>query len=493
MRTESDNFIANFPLKAGNDGNGEKHDGNTKCYTPYTDLYNRSRKAVGGASRSLHAFCYKQAGIQIISVIMRKYISINSKGNKIFLFSVFIILVSCAAGSKSEQKTDLSSETKEHMTVVSDTIEVLMTGAEQTDKYFPSLKDMNIAVVANQTSMIGETHLVDTLKSSGINIKKVFALEHGFRGEVQAGEIIANDVDEKTGIPIVSLYGGNKKPKPEMLKDIDLIIFDIQDVGARFYTYISSLHYVMEAAAENGKKILVLDRPNPNGHYVDGPILNMKHKSFVGMHPVPIVHGMTIGEYARMINEEGWLKGKKKCDLEVITCKGYDHTTLYELPVKPSPNLVNMASIYLYPSLCLFEGTNVSVGRGTEFPFQVIGFPENPVGEFVFTPRSVTAAKTPPFMDVECKGYDLREYGKTTMANARKINLEWLIEFYKVHPDKENFFEKNNMFILLSGNTELKEQLVSGAGEEEIRSSWKTGLEEFKLIRKKYLLYPDFE
>lgn len=365
-------------------------------------------------------------------------------------------------------------------------------GAEQMDSVLPLISGKKIAVVANQTSLVNGVHLVDTLIALGVAVQKVFALEHGFRGEVQAGEHIKSGKDPKTGVPIVSLYGNNKKPKAEVLKDVDLIIFDIQDVGARFYTYISSLHYIMESAAENGKTVLVLDRPNPNGFYVDGPVLNMEHKSFVGMHPVPIVHGMTVAEYAQMINGEGWLAGGVQCDLKVVLCSNYDHSVLYELPVKPSPNLVNQAAIYLYPSLCLFEGTFVSVGRGTDFPFQVIGMPDYSPGTFRFTPRSVAAAKKPPHMDIECKGYDLRDSANNVLK-TRCINLNWLLTMYTNCPDKKNFFENDGMFTLLAGGKVLREQMETGMGEAEIRKSWEKELTFFKTIRKKYLLYKDFE
>lgn len=368
----------------------------------------------------------------------------------------------------------------------------LLTGAEQTNLYFPLLKDKRIAVVANQTSVIGTVHLVDSLQASGFTISKVFSLEHGFRGVAQAGEVVKNEKDAKTGISIISLYGSSKKPKPEHLTDVDVIVFDIQDVGARFYTYISSLHYIMEAAAENKVEVIVLDRPNPNGFYVDGPILNMKHKSFVGMHPIPIVHGMTIAEYAQMINGEDWLLNGVKCKLTSIPCANYNHKIRYHLPIPPSPNLTNMQAIYLYPSLCLFEGTIVSVARGTDFPFQAIGFPGNSVGDFKFTPKSVSAAKNPPHKDVECIGYDLRKWNDSIDKNGR-IELAWLLEFFKAYKNKTAFFESDGMFVLLSGSTELKNQILNNKSEEEIRKSWQQGLIDFKLIRKKYLLYEDFE
>lgn len=364
----------------------------------------------------------------------------------------------------------------------------IIVGAERTDEYLKLLKNKKVAITANQSSLVGNTHLIDSLQSLGINITKVFALEHGFRGNVQAGEHIKNGKDSKTGIPIVSLYGNSKKPKTEALKDVDIIIFDIQDVGARFYTYISSLHYIMEAAAENGKEIIVFDRPNPNGFYVDGPVLEEKHKSFVGMHPVPVVHGMTIGEYAQMINGEGWLKNKVKCKLTVIACVNYTHDDLYHLPVPPSPNLRTDNAILLYPSLCLFEGTTVSVARGTDFPFEAIGMPAFAKGNFKFTPKSVEAAKNPPHKDVECNGYDLRDKGKEIVL-AKEINLSWLIDFYRNCPDKKTFFEADGMFKLLAGTEQLRKQLEEGKTEEEIRESWKPALDKFLEIRKKYLLY----
>lgn len=425
---------------------------------------------------------------------MRKYIRQTAIRNKMIVFIQFCFLfMACeAADTKSEPQSENTKNTKEksELLLADTTVQV---GAARFNLYLPKMEGKRIAIVANQTSMVGNSHLVDTLISLGLEVKKVFALEHGFRGEVQAGETIKNDKDPKTGIPIVSLYGSNKKPKPEVLNDVDLIIFDIQDVGARFYTYISSLHYIMEAAAENDKEVFVFDRPNPNGFYVDGPILNMKHKSFVGMHPVPIVHGMTIGEYGQMINGEKWLSNKATCKLTVIPCQYYDHNTRYSLPIKPSPNLTNMTGIYLYPSICLFEGTIVSVARGTDFPFQAIGFPGNSIGDFEFTPKSVSAAKNPPHKDVLCKGYDLRTIPEEELSATSKINLKWLLEFYHSSGKKEHFFEKDGMFILLSGSPDLKKQILAGKTEAEIRNSWEEGLKNFKLIRKKYLLYKDFE
>lgn len=366
----------------------------------------------------------------------------------------------------------------------------IKVAAELTEKWLPLLKDKRVAVVTNQTGMIGEVHLVDSLVSLKVNVMKVFAPEHGFRGEADAGAHVKDEKDKRTGLSIVSLYGSNKKPSAAQVADVDLLLFDIQDVGVRFYTYISTLHYVMEAAAENGKGVIVLDRPNPNGFYVDGPVLKMEHKSFVGMHPVPLVHGMTIGEYAQMINGEGWLKNGLKCDLQVIKCEGYSHDRYYELPVRPSPNLPNMSSIYLYPSLGLFEGTIVSVGRGTDRPFQCIGYPGNPIGDFKFTPKSMPGAQDPPHRGKECTGIDLNEYGEIQSRLDRKIELNWLIGLYREAPDKKGFF--NNFFDKLAGGTDLRERVIKGEEPEEIRASWQAELNAFKKIREKYLLYDDF-
>lgn len=368
----------------------------------------------------------------------------------------------------------------------------LLNGAERTNLYFALLKNKNVAVVGNQSSMIGNTHLVDSLLAAGIQVKKVFCPEHGFRGVADAGENIKTYTDKKTGLPIVSLYGANKKPKPEQLKGIDIVVFDLQDVGARFYTYISTMHYVMEACAENNVEFIVLDRPNPNGFYVDGPVLDKRFKSFVGMHPVPIVHGMTVGEYAQMINEEKWLANAAKCKLQVIKIEGYTHHDFYQLPIKPSPNLSEMSAVYLYPSLCLFEGTIVSVGRGTNKPFQQIGHPDFKNMPHQFTPQSTSGAKNPLYMGQNCFGYNLAEDGNAFIQTKNyRMDLQWLIKCYDATPDKATFF--NNFFNNLSGNDVLKKQIIDGLSEEEIRKSWQKDLAEFKKIRKKYLLYEDFE
>lgn len=367
----------------------------------------------------------------------------------------------------------------------------IVVGAEQTENYLSLLQNKKVGIVANHTAFIDKTHLVDSLLSLKINVVKVFSPEHGFRGNADAGEKVNSEIDEKTQLPIVSLYGKNKKPNKEQMQGLDVMIFDIQDVGARFYTYISTMHYVMEACAENNIPLIILDRPNPNGHFVDGPILEEKYKSFIGMHPVPIVHGMTVGEYAQMINGEKWLENKVQCDLTVIKMKHYDHLSVYELPIKPSPNLPNMSSVYLYPSLCLFEGTPMSVGRGTEKPFQVLGHPKINSEKYSFTPKSMEGAKQPKLEGQFCKGYDLSEYGETCMRGLKKLNLFWLLDIYKNFPEKESFF--GSSFNLLAGTDQLQEQIKADKTEKEIYNSWQEGLKKFKITRKKYLLYRDFE
>ncbi len=343
--------------------------------------------------------------------------------------------------------------------------------------------------MANQTSRVGETHLVDTLLSLGIDVRAVFAPEHGFRGEAGAGEHVSDGKDPKTGIPVLSLYGKTKKPTPEMLQGIEVIVFDIQDVGARFYTYISTLHYVLEAAAENNLKAVVLDRPNPNGHYVDGPVLEEKYTSFVGMHPIPITYGLTIGELTGMILGEGWLASNP--DVAVIPCEGYTHNTPYSPPVRPSPNLPNDHVIALYPSLCWFEGAEVSVGRGTPFPFEVIGFPECANGSFTFTPKHIAGiAPNPPFENKICRGFDLRQVNTEQLS---QIDLHWLLEMYNSYPDKSRFFLSSGFFDKLCGTSSIREMVIAGKSADEIRASWQPALKQFKIKRKKYLLYPDFE
>ncbi len=365
-------------------------------------------------------------------------------------------------------------------------------GAERTEKYLHLLTGKKVALVANHTALVGTTHLADTLLSAGVQLVKIFAPEHGFRGNADAGEHISSYTDEKTGLPVISIYGKNFKPKPEDLKGIDIVVFDIQDVGVRFYTFLSTMHYVMEACAENNIPFLLLDRPNPNGYFVDGPVLDLKFSSFVGMHPIPLVHGMTLGELAKMINAEGWLKDGKQCKLEVIPCVGYTHSTMYRLPVKPSPNLPNMLSVYLYPSLGLFEGTVMSVGRGTEFPFQVYGHPGMKSTVFSFTPARMEGFdKNPLYKEQVCHGVDLRDFEERFVVDRREIILEWLQFAYRNVDDKENFF--NPFFSRLIGNDQVADMVKKGASITQIRKTWEKDVAEFKKMRKKYLLYNDFE
>jgi uncharacterized protein YbbC (DUF1343 family) len=364
-------------------------------------------------------------------------------------------------------------------------IQKIIPAAELTSEYFPLLKNKRIALLGNQTSKIGNTHLLDTLLKSKINVIKIFCPEHGFRGNIGAGEKVKTTIDSATKIRIISLYGKHYKPKPSELSDVDVILMDIQDVGVRFYTYLSTLHYMMEACAENGKKLIILDRPNPNSFYIDGPVLNLKYKSFVGLHPVPIVYSMTIGEYAQMINGEKWLKNNLQCNLTVIACSNYTHSSKYELPVHPSPNLLNMQSVYLYPSLALFEGTCINVGRGTAFPFQVFGNPLLNNCDFTYTPKSSNGS-IEMNQDVLCHGLDLRKYN---LPDSNKFSIRWLIFAYNNFPNKQEFF--NSFFYNLSGNGELIQQIKRGLSEEEIRKSWKNDIDKFNKIRSKYLIYSE--
>ena len=373
----------------------------------------------------------------------------------------------------------------------------IKTGAEQTEKYLPFLKGKRLAIVANPTSIIGKTSLIDSLKTLGINIVKVFGPEHGFRGTASAGAVVADSIDAKTGIPEISLYGKKSKPSKEDLADVDLMIFDIQDVGARFYTYINLLARVMEACAENNKEVIILDRPNPNGFSVDGPILDMKLKSGIGMFPIPVTHGMTMGELAQMYNGEGWLTNRVKCRVTIIPIANYTHAMEYVLPVAPSPNLNTPQSILLYPSLCLFEGTIISQGRGTYSPFTILGNPDlKGKYEFSFTPASIKGmSETPLHQDKVCYGLDLRKYDTSEFRKTGQINLKWLMELYQAYPFKDKFFDykQSNQignFDKLAGTTELKEQIIAGKSEKMIRDSWEPGLSDFKKLREKYLLYP---
>ncbi len=407
---------------------------------------------------------------------------------KILTFTVFsaIVFLACT-GNKKDIAT---GNEPNYAKLVSSEVGQIEPGAAQLAKYFPLIKGKKLGLVVNQTSRIGTTHLVDSLIELNANIVSIFAPEHGFRGEADAGEHVESGKDAKTGIPIISIYGSNKKPTKDQLKNIDIMIFDIQDVGVRFYTFISTLHYVMEACAEQGIPLLILDRPNPNGFYVDGPLLDPKFKSFVGMHEIPIVHGLTIGEYARMINGEGWLPNGVQCDIDVIPCVNYMHNMTYDLPVKPSPNLPNLRSVLLYPSICFFEGTTFSLGRGTNKQFQVIGHPKLKGYDFQFTPVSMPGAKTPPLQNKLCYGLDLSTYSVDFLKGNAKIELKWLLEMYKAYPDKENFFLPNNFFDKLAGSDQLRKQIISGLSEREIRASWEPGLTKFKEKREEYLIYP---
>ncbi|MEP6700950.1 MAG: DUF1343 domain-containing protein [Bacteroidota bacterium] len=413
------------------------------------------------------------------------------------LLSFLLIAASCSA-----QKTGKQSAGNEQPAI--------LAGADRINVYLPLIKGRTVGIFANQTSMVGNTHLVDTLRKLGVNIKVIFGPEHGFRGTADAGEKVGNYIDEKTGIPVVSLYGSKRKPSPEDVKEVDILIFDIQDVGVRFYTFISSLEEFMEAAMELGKPLMILDRPNPNGFYVDGPVLDLKYKSFVGRQPIPIVYGMTMAEYAFMIAGEKWLSEKANAKyayyktaensvdtpfhFQVIKCANYNHKSKYVLPVRPSPNLPNIQSIYLYPSTCLFEGTALSEGRGTNKQFQVFGHPSLPKNLFSFTPNPNEGAKSSKLYGQVCYGWDLSGTPEEVLAKVdNHVQLKWLMEAYKLFPLKDSFFLKSNSFNRLAGNEILMQQIKDGKTEEEIRTSWEPKLSKFKKIRKKYLLYEDFE
>jgi uncharacterized protein YbbC (DUF1343 family) len=363
----------------------------------------------------------------------------------------------------------------------------VIVGAEHTVDYLPLLQEKRVGLVINQTSVIGNTHLVDSLKNSSVKLVTIFAPEHGFRGTADAGAHIKNSKDEKSGLPIVSLYGSKHTPDSADLNNIDIIIFDIQDVGCRFYTFISTLHYVMEACAKNKVQLIVLDRPNPNGHYVDGPVLEEKFKSFVGVDKIPIFHGLTIGEYAQMVKGEKWIADSDSLNMMIIKCSNYNHKTAYKLPVKPSPNLPNAKAIELYPSLCLFEGTNISVGRGTNFPFQIIGSPyfDSTKTKFSFVPKSKAGATNPFMLNKKCYGFDLRK------KNPKGLNLSYVMSMYQGFADKSKFFLTNGFFDKLAGTDKLRLQIIKGVSEHEIRKSWEADLEQYKIMRKKYLLYED--
>ena len=414
--------------------------------------------------------------------------------------------------SAQKQKTKSPTVNQEVKTKTDKTnLSTIIPAAERLNEYLPLLKGKRVAVFANHTAMVGNTHLVDTLQKLGVNIKTAFGPEHGFRGNAPDGAKIETTIDKATGIPIVSLYGQKNKPSKEDLKDIDVMVYDIQDVGTRFYTFISSMQLFMEAAIENNIPLIILDRPNPNGFYVDGPVLDPKFKSFVGMQPIPVVYGMTIGEYANMILQEKGLskeaseayqkiiasryaEGAKFFQLTVIQCANYTHQSKYVLPVRPSPNLPEIQSIYWYTSNCFFEGTALTEGRGTEKPFQIFGHPSLPKNMYQFKPHSTEGAPNPKFKDQVCYGWNISGTPEEVLkAINNRLQLKYLLEAYRLFPDKENFFRKDNGFNRLAGNDELMKQVKDGKTEEEIRASWEPKLSEFKAVRKKYLLYPDFE
>ena len=373
----------------------------------------------------------------------------------------------------------------------------IITGADQTEKYVPYLKGKRVAILANLTTIIGKKHLVDSLQKLGVNIVKVFGPEHGFRGNASAGAKVADEIDKATGIPIISLYGGKSKPSKEDLADVDFLIYDLQDVGCRFYTNINALARLMEACVESNKELMILDRPNPNAYFIDGPILDMKLKSGIGMFPIPISHGLTIGEFAQMLNGEGWLANKVKCNIKIIPVANYNHDLPYTLPVSPSPNLNTQQSILLYPSLCWFEGTVISQGRGTYFPFTVLGNPElKGQYTFSFTPTGIKGmAETPLHMDQACYGLDLRNYDINEFRKTKRLNISWMIEMYKAYPNKKKFFDftqskEMGNIDFRTGDSHFNEQIIAGVSEDEIRKSWEPGLSQYKEMRKRYLLYP---
>ena len=400
------------------------------------------------------------------------------------LLILALCALSCAGATNAKTQGDI-----DYLEVKGEDIPNLVVGAENTFAYFSLLKNKRVALVANHTSKIKELHLVDSLISADINIVKVFAPEHGFRGKADAGEKVEDEIDAKTGIAIQSLYGKNKKPTKENLRGVDIVVFDIQDVGVRFYTYISTLHYIMEACAESNIPLIVLDRPNPHAHYVDGPVMEDEFKSFVGMHNVPVIYGLTIAEYAHMINGESWLANGVQCDLTTVLCMNYNRNQHYEIPIKPSPNLPNALSIQLYPSLCFFEGTTVSAGRGTDIPFQCFGHPKMN-GEYSFTPEANDGAKYPKFEGELIKGKDLTRLSFNDVYENHSLDLSWILYAYaNVEDAEESFFLDNNFFEKLAGTKNLRKQIKSGISEEEIRKTWVSDLSTYLKTREKYLKY----
>lgn len=413
----------------------------------------------------------------------------------LFMIILIQIPLACQNEAKAKPEPELQAPVAPIAEIEEEVEEGIVPAANQFHKYADFLKGKRLGLVVNHTSMVGQSHLVDTLLEMGFDIKKIFAPEHGFRGKADAGEKLKDGIDDRTKLPIVSLYGKNRKPSSEQFQGLDLVLFDIQDVGVRFYTYTSTMTYVMEACAENDLPLLILDRPNPNGHYVDGPVLEKAQKSFVGLHPVPVVHGLTVAEYALMINGEGWLENDLQCELYHVECLNYNHNKFYELPVPPSPNLPNMKSIYLYPSLCWFEGTTVSVGRGTNKQFQVFGQPSCTVGSYDFKPEPKEGARYPKHDGKRCKGYDLSQMTLEKLQKVNHLNLSYLVDFYNnLAKEKQTvFFNKNNFFDKLVGTDQLQAQLKAGKTAAMIQESWQAQLDAYKKLRKKYLLYKDFE
>jgi len=409
-----------------------------------------------------YSFNKKPNGIFVVQIY---YFKIMPKYTWFILFIPMLLSQFCCSGQK------------------------IQTGAEQPDSYLPLLENKTVGLVVNHTSVAGEIHLVDFLLNENIKVAKIFAPEHGFRGDYSAGVKIEDGVDKKTGVQVFSLYGKTKKPTAEHLDNLEVVVFDIQDVGCRFYTYISTLHLVIEACAENEIPLVVLDRPNPNGDYVAGPVLEPEFQSFVGMDPIPVVHGCTVGELAMMINGESWHNAGKKCNITVVPVKNYTHKTKYILPLKPSPNLPNYLSVRLYPSLCFFEATSVSVGRGTDFPFQVLGGTHPKFGDFSFTPRSIPNVSVNPLNKGKiCYGVDLRK-----INNPPLFTFKYFLEFYEKFENEQDFLTREEWFNKLAGTASVIKQIREGMDENEIVKSWMPALEEYKQIRKKYLLYPDFE
>ena len=410
------------------------------------------------------------------------------KSPAFFTITLLVVVLITAYKNPSTQKEIDFSNKKDS----------IRTGADQTEKYLPYLKGKRVAILANQTSIIGNRHMVDSLQSRGVNIVKVFGPEHGFRGNASAGAHVADEKDQKTGIPIISLYGRKNKPTREDLADVDIVIYDVQDVGVRFYTNINALSRLMEACAESKKELMILDRPNPNAYLIDGPVLDMKYRSGIGMFPIPMSHGLTVAEFAKMANGEGWLTNKVKCKLKIIPVANYNHSMYYTLPVKPSPNLNTQQAIMLYPSTCMFEGVYVNHGRGTYYPFTVIGAPYyKGIYSFSYTPTGIKGmAETPLFADQVCYGLDLRNYDVNLLLKSKKINIQWIMELYKASPEKEKFFdskqsrEMNNIEIQI-GSGLFRQQIIDGVSEEEIRKTWEPGLSNYKKMRKKYVIYKD--